>query len=97
VHGTEVVLKHANKKKQLVFIASPSEGYGKSAEMLFREGADREFLALGYWAEKKLSTTCARADRRRHRQPALPHQPARGGRWCGVCPGTTGTRACSST
>src|SRR5581483_9810741 len=30
VHGTEVVLKHANKKKKLVVIASTSEVYGKS-------------------------------------------------------------------
>src|SRR6202790_4863842 len=29
VHGTEVVLKHANKKKKLVVIASTSEVYGK--------------------------------------------------------------------
>ena len=32
VHGTEVVLKHANKKKKLVLIASTSEVYGKSVE-----------------------------------------------------------------
>ena len=30
VHGTEVVLKHANKKKKLVVIASTSEVYGLS-------------------------------------------------------------------
>ena len=30
VHGTEVVLRHANKKKKLVVIASTSEVYGKS-------------------------------------------------------------------
>ena len=30
VHGTEVVLKHANKKKKLVLIASTSEVYGLS-------------------------------------------------------------------
>ena len=40
VHGTEVVLKHANKKKKLVFIASTSEVYGKSADVPFRESAD---------------------------------------------------------
>src|SRR5262245_23389331 len=33
VHGTEVVLKHANKKKKLVLIASTSEVYGKSVEI----------------------------------------------------------------
>ena len=36
VHGTEVVLKHANKKKKLVVIASTSEVYGKSANVPFR-------------------------------------------------------------
>src|SRR3982750_4630149 len=44
VHGTEVVLKHANKKKKLVLIASTSEVYGKSADVPFREDAD---LVLG--------------------------------------------------
>ena len=40
VHGTEVVLKHANKKKKLVVIASTSEVYGKSTAVPFREDAD---------------------------------------------------------
>src|SRR5215211_2224 len=40
VHGTEVVLKHANKKKKLVVIASTSEVYGKSGDVPFREGAE---------------------------------------------------------
>jgi UDP-glucose 4-epimerase len=31
VHGTEVVLKHANKKKKRVLLASTSEVYGKNA------------------------------------------------------------------
>ena len=44
VHGTEVVLKHANKKKKLVVIASTSEVYGKSSDVPFREEAD---LVLG--------------------------------------------------
>ena len=44
VHGTEVVLKHANKKKKLVVIASTSEVYGKSTDVPFREDAD---LVLG--------------------------------------------------
>jgi UDP-glucose 4-epimerase len=44
VHGTEVVLKHANKKKKLVIIASTSEVYGKSSDVPFREEAD---LVLG--------------------------------------------------
>jgi UDP-glucose 4-epimerase len=41
VHGTEVVLKHANKKKKLVVIASTSEVYGKSTDIPFRGGAER--------------------------------------------------------
>ena len=40
VHGTEVVLKHANKKKKLVVIASTSEVYGKSEDVPFREDSD---------------------------------------------------------
>ena len=44
VHGTEVVLKHANKKKKLVLIASTSEVYGKNVAVPFREDAD---LVLG--------------------------------------------------
>jgi len=44
VHGTEVVLKHANKKKKLVVIASTSEVYGKSDDLPFREDSD---LVLG--------------------------------------------------
>src|SRR5207247_8967593 len=40
VHGTEVVLKHANKKKKLVMVASTSEVYGKSTDVPFREDAD---------------------------------------------------------
>ena len=43
-HGTEVVLKHANKKKKLVLIASTSEVYGKSTAVPFHEDAD---LVLG--------------------------------------------------
>jgi UDP-glucose 4-epimerase len=44
VHGTEVVLRHANKKKKLVIVASTSEVYGKSLAVPFREDAD---LVLG--------------------------------------------------
>ena len=46
VHGTEVVLKHANKKKKLVVIASTSEVYGKSEDVPFREDADLVMLTL---------------------------------------------------
>jgi UDP-glucose 4-epimerase len=57
VHGTEVVLKHANKKKKLVFIASTSEVYGKSADVPFREAAD---LVLGATAKHRWAYACSK-------------------------------------
>jgi UDP-glucose 4-epimerase len=57
VHGTEVVLKHAAKKKKLVFIASTSEVYGKSADVPFREGAD---LVLGPTAKHRWAYACSK-------------------------------------
>ncbi|MBI4265532.1 MAG: GDP-mannose 4,6-dehydratase [Acidobacteria bacterium] len=57
VHGTEVVLKHANKKKKLVFIASTSEVYGKSADVPFREDAD---LVLGPTAKHRWAYACSK-------------------------------------
>jgi UDP-glucose 4-epimerase len=57
VHGTEVVLKHANKKKKLVFIASTSEVYGKSADVPFREEAD---LVLGATAKHRWVYACSK-------------------------------------
>jgi UDP-glucose 4-epimerase len=58
VHGTEVVLKHANKKKKLVFIASTSEVYGKSADIPFREDAD---LVMGATAKHRWAYACSKA------------------------------------
>jgi UDP-glucose 4-epimerase len=57
VHGTEVVLKHANKKKKLVFIASTSEVYGKSADVPFREEAD---LVLGPSSKHRWAYACSK-------------------------------------
>jgi UDP-glucose 4-epimerase len=57
VHGTEVVLKHAAKKKKLVFIASTSEVYGKSADVPFREGAD---LVLGPTSKHRWAYACSK-------------------------------------
>jgi UDP-glucose 4-epimerase len=57
VHGTEVVLKHANKKKKLVLIASTSEVYGKSAAVPFREDAD---LVLGPSAKHRWAYACSK-------------------------------------
>jgi len=58
VHGTEVVLKHANKKKKLVVIASTSEVYGKSVNVPFREDAD---LVMGATAKHRWAYACSKA------------------------------------
>jgi UDP-glucose 4-epimerase len=57
VHGTEVVLKHANKKKKLVVIASTSEVYGKSVTVPFREDAD---LVLGPSNKHRWAYACSK-------------------------------------
>ena len=57
VHGTEVVLKHANKKKKLVFIASTSEVYGKSNDVPFRESAD---VVLGPSVKHRWAYACSK-------------------------------------
>jgi UDP-glucose 4-epimerase len=57
VHGTEVVLKHANKKKKLVVIASTSEVYGKSTAVPFREDAD---LVLGPTGKHRWAYACSK-------------------------------------
>ena len=57
VHGTEVVLEHANKKKKLVLIASTSEVYGKSADVPFREDAD---LVLGATSRHRWAYACSK-------------------------------------
>ena len=58
VHGTEVVLKHANKKKKLVFIASTSEVYGKNLDVPFREDAD---LVMGPTVKHRWAYACSKA------------------------------------
>ena len=57
VHGTEVVLKHANKKNKLVVLASTSEVYGKSTDVPFREGAD---LVLGATVKHRWAYACSK-------------------------------------
>jgi UDP-glucose 4-epimerase len=57
VHGTEVVLKHASKKKKLVLIASTSEVYGKSVLVPFREDAD---LVLGPSDKHRWAYACSK-------------------------------------
>jgi UDP-glucose 4-epimerase len=58
VHGTEVVLKHANKKKKKVVIASTSEVYGKSLDVPFREDAD---LVMGATMKHRWAYACSKA------------------------------------
>jgi UDP-glucose 4-epimerase len=58
VHGTEVVLKHANKKKKLVVIASTSEVYGKSTAVPFNEDAD---LVMGPTPKHRWAYACSKA------------------------------------
>jgi UDP-glucose 4-epimerase len=57
VHGTEVVLKHAAKKRKLVLIASTSEVYGKSVNVPFREDAD---LVLGPSDKHRWAYACSK-------------------------------------
>lgn len=58
VHGTEVILRHAAKKKKLVFIASTSEVYGKSTDVPFREDAD---LVMGATTRHRWAYACSKA------------------------------------
>lgn len=58
VHGTEVVLKHANKKKKLVVVASTSEVYGKSNDVPFHEESD---LVLGPTPKHRWAYACSKA------------------------------------
>ncbi len=58
VHGTETVLKLANKKKKKVMIASTSEVYGKNNAVPFREDAD---LVMGPTTKGRWSYACSKA------------------------------------
>lgn len=58
VHGTENILKLANKKKKKVLVASTSEVYGKSVQFPFREGAD---LVMGPTTKGRWSYACSKA------------------------------------
>jgi UDP-glucose 4-epimerase len=58
VHGTEVVLTHASKKKRLVLIASTSEVYGKNSSVPFAEDAD---LVLGPTSKHRWAYACSKA------------------------------------
>ena len=58
VHGTKVVLKHANKKKKLVVIASTSEVYSKNTNVPFREDSD---LVMGPTLKHRWAYACSKA------------------------------------
>jgi UDP-glucose 4-epimerase len=58
VHGTEVVLTHAAKKRKLVVVASTSEVYGKSMDVPFREDAD---LVMGPTRKHRWAYACSKA------------------------------------
>jgi UDP-glucose 4-epimerase len=58
VHGTEVVLAKANKKKKKVLIASTSEVYGLSEQVPFREDGN---LVLGPTSKGRWSYACSKA------------------------------------
>jgi UDP-glucose 4-epimerase len=57
VYGTEVVLKHANRTKTPVIIASTSEVYGKSTAVPFTESAD---AVLGPSAKHRWAYACSK-------------------------------------
>jgi UDP-glucose 4-epimerase len=58
VHGTEVVLAQANKKKKKVLIASTSEVYGLSDQIPFREDGN---LVMGATTKGRWSYACSKA------------------------------------
>jgi UDP-glucose 4-epimerase len=58
VHGTEAVLKHANKKRKKVLLTSTSEVYGKATSVPFREDGD---LVLGPTSKGRWSYACSKA------------------------------------
>ena len=58
VHGTEVVLAQADKKKKKVVIASTSEVYGLSDQVPFREDGN---LVLGATTKGRWSYACSKA------------------------------------
>ena len=58
IYGTELVLKHANKKKKKVIITSSSEVYGKSESVPFGESDD---TVLGPTTHQRWSYACSKA------------------------------------
>ena len=58
VHGTEKVLKLANKKRKKVVLTSTSEVYGKAEAVPFREDGD---LVMGPTSKGRWSYACSKA------------------------------------
>jgi UDP-glucose 4-epimerase len=58
VHGTERVLKMANKKRKKVLLTSTSEVYGKADSVPFREDGD---LVMGPTSKGRWSYACSKA------------------------------------
>jgi len=58
VHGTETVLKAAEKEKKIVLIASTSEVYGKSTKDVFNENDDS---IMGSTTKSRWSYACSKA------------------------------------
>lgn len=58
VHGTQVVLKYAAKKRRLVVIVSTSEVYGKGNSVPFSEDSD---LVLGATKQHRWAYACSKA------------------------------------
>lgn len=58
VHGTELLLKLASRKKQKVLLASSSEVYGKNGNVPFNEEDD---LVLGNTTKLRWSYACSKA------------------------------------
>ena len=58
VHGTQVVLDAAAKKRKPVVVASTSEVYGKSHELPFKETAD---ITLGSTSNSRWAYACSKA------------------------------------
>jgi UDP-glucose 4-epimerase len=58
VHGTELVLKLANKKRKKVLLTSTSEVYGKAEAIPFREDGD---LVMGPTSKGRWSYACSKA------------------------------------
>ena len=58
VHGTEIVLRAAAKKRKRIVVASTSEVYGKSTSVPFREDAD---LVMGPTTRGRWSYACSKA------------------------------------